>query len=603
LEVQDRAVHETRGLSRAPTAAWAQRWVALAFATVITVAALIVDAQPLRSPWWAYADADASYTASALNLMLGREVTFVDHPGLPVTEAVAVAFGAEALVETGSLSESARLAYADATLLDLDSARGTFRGFAIGFYLLGAALSFLLAARLFGHWTWGLACGLLWIAAPGLVAMSIQLRPDVLLAALTVVFGFAVARAVEERSPGWYAGAAFVGGFSAMVKLHALALLPALLLAMVWRPPDQAALRGLPGRARGWMRAHAVAAGSVLGLWLALVILVNAARWPFSITAGQVGALAAVLGFVAAAFAAAEAVMRIDALRPLGRAVGHGTATLVAAFAAGLLLPATISLPEGLRALVYMWRNVSGQGVQEGVDSFSTPVANLHTIVGVPVVLVFLIAAFAAVMGLIRRDPRPVVWATAALSMGAMAFARAPNVHYFAPSFVLATLCVLWLVQRAPHARTSLLVWPLVLYVIWPAWDTRESPAAEQRRLEALVAPAKAFVDERLGPGEIALVPSYWPFADSRFFELVEIYVEHTPQYPYRYLPATAAVRPFAGIRQLRPRFFVGSQVVGLPPGARVQLGDLGEYTLAPAQGGGGIVAEIVQGPGVTEPW
>jgi hypothetical protein len=79
--------------------------------------------------------------------------------------------------------------------------------------------------------------------------------------------------------------------------------------------------------------------------------------------------------------------------------------------------------------------------------------------------------------------------------------------------------------------------------------------------------------------------------------------VEHTPDYPYRYLPATSEVRSFAAVRQLRPRFFVGSQTIGLTPGRRVQLGDLGEYTLAPVAGGGGIVAETLQGPGITESW
>jgi hypothetical protein len=106
-----------------------------------------------------------------------------------------------------SLAWTARERYVDRALLNLDGSRWLFRGIAIAFYLLGAALAFVFAARLFGHWTWGLANGLLWVAAPGLVAMSIQLRPDVLLAVLCLVFAFAVARAVERRSVGWFAAA------------------------------------------------------------------------------------------------------------------------------------------------------------------------------------------------------------------------------------------------------------------------------------------------------------------------------------------------------------------------------------------------------------
>ena len=149
----------------------------LAFATVVTLAAVAIADQPVRSPWWTYADADATYTASGLNLMLGNEMTFVDHPGLPITEAVAVVTGVDALLEEGSLTTEARLRYVDRTLLNLDRARPIFRGIAILVYLAGAVLAFALAARLFGHWTWGLALGLLWLAAPGLIPMSIQLRP------------------------------------------------------------------------------------------------------------------------------------------------------------------------------------------------------------------------------------------------------------------------------------------------------------------------------------------------------------------------------------------------------------------------------------------
>jgi hypothetical protein len=185
--------------------------------------------------------------------------------------------------------------------------------------------------------------------------------------------------------------------------------------------------------------------------------------------------------------------------------------------------------------------------------------------------------------------------------MGVMAFARPPNVHYFAPSFVPAALALLWLLQRERGARASLLVWPVVLYLVVPAWDTKRGTAAEQEQFAAIVAPAKPFVESRLATGEVAIVPSYWPFADARYFELVEIYVEHTPPYPYRYLPATTAARSFAALRGIRPRYFVGPLASGLGGAQRVQLGELGEYTIAPA--GMDLVAEIVQGPGVTEPW
>jgi hypothetical protein len=572
----------------------------VALATVLTLAAVAVDAQPLRSPWWTYADADATYTASALNLMLGGEVTFVDHPGLPITEAVAVASGVDALVEEGSLSHDARQRYVDRTLLDLDTARWLFRGFAVVFYLLGALLAFVLAARLFGHWTWGLANGLFWLAAPGLVAMSIQLRPDVVLAALCLVFAFAIARAVDRRSVGWYASAALLVGFATMVKLHALALLLPLLVAALWRPPAESELPAALKRAVGFVRAHEIAVGSIAGLWLALAVVLNWDRFPFDPTASQLGVTLALLALGAAAVSVAEAASRDRLPSAVRRVARRFHALLVVSFIGGLLIPVTLDVQDGMRALVYVVRNVSGQGVQEGIEPFSTPLSALDGIVGTPIVFVFLLALLAGAVGTLRREPVPVVWSVAALATGLFAYARPPNVHYFAPAFVFSALALLWLLQRESRARVPLLAWLIVLYVAWPAWSNRLDPAAEQQRLADGVANAKQYVDARLAPGEFALVPSYSPFADARYFELVQISVDHSPEYRYRYLPTTAAVRTFEQARQERPRFYIGPQVSELNAATQVELGDLGLYTIVPREG---LVAEIVRGPGVTEPW
>ncbi|MBA3384906.1 MAG: glycosyltransferase family 39 protein [Actinobacteria bacterium] len=572
----------------------------MALATVLTLAAVAVEAQPIRSPWWTYADADATYTASALNLMLGEEVTFVDHPGLPITEAVAVAAGIDALASEGSLSQVARLRYVDRTLLDLDGARWLFRGFAVAFYLLGALLAFLLASRLFGHWSWGLANGLFWLAAPGLIAMSIQLRPDVLLAVLCLVFAFAIARAVDRRSVAWYAAAGVLVGFTTMVKLHALALLLPLLLAALWRPPAESELAATLERARGFVRAHRVAVGSIVGLWLALAVVLNWDRFPFDPSESQLGVTLAVLAVGLAAVGLAEAAARVRVPRLVRRVASRFHALLVVSFIGGLLIPVTLDVQDGTRALLYIVRNVSGRGVQEGIEPYSTPLSALDGIVGTPIVFAFLLAALAGIVGVLRREPVPVVWAVAALATGVFAYARPPNVHYFAPAFVFAALALLWLLQRESRARMPILAWLLVLYIVWPAWDNRLNSTAEQERFAASVASAKQYVDANLPSGEFVLVPSYWPFADSRYFELVQIYVAHSPEYPYRYLPATAAVRSYEQPRQMRPRFYIGPLASNLTVGMQVELGDLGPYTIVPREG---LVAEIVNGPGVTEPW
>ena len=108
LEIQSRTAHAPRQSERARRrGVWERRAAALAFVLAIVVAAVVVFAQPLRSPWWTYADADASYTGAALNLVAGYPAEFVDHPGLPLTEAAALAFGADALLR-GNLSRADR---------------------------------------------------------------------------------------------------------------------------------------------------------------------------------------------------------------------------------------------------------------------------------------------------------------------------------------------------------------------------------------------------------------------------------------------------------------------------------------------------------------
>jgi hypothetical protein len=112
---------------------------------------------------------------------------------------------------------------------------------------------------------------------------------------------------------------------------------------------------------------------------------------------------------------------------------------------------------------------------------------------------------------------------------------------------------------------------------------------------------AERYIDANLRPGEVAIVPSYSPFEDSRYFELVQIYVAHTPDYPYRSLPATTAARSFAQAHRIRPRFYVGPEASSLTGEASVPIGELGTYTVVPTPVRG--LAEIVRGPGVTESW
>ena len=504
---------------------WERRAAALAFALAVGLAAVIIVAQPLRSPWWTYADADASYTSVALNLVAGYPAEFVDHPGLPLTEATALVFGADALLR-GNVTRADREAYVDARLLDLDRTRLIFRGLSALLYLLGAALAFLLLARLLGHWTWGLAGSLLWLAAPGLQPMAIQLRPDVALAVGCLVFAYVVGRAVEVRDERLYAGAAFVAGLALMLKLHAIGLLAPLIVAVLWRPA-LVAWRP-PWRRIGWP-AGALASFSVL---------VNWDRLPFTPTAAQLVALAGALALtLVATFAASR--RRATAV-PL-------------AYAAGVLLPVLLDPVDGLQALVVLAKSAVGQGVSD-VPSFQTSLLALDDLAGFAGLVVFGVAALSAVYGVRSGDARPVVWAIGAMTLGVLAWARPVAAHYLAPSFVLAVPAALWLFQRARGARASLLVWPFVLLVAWPAFHDRNAPAKRAAQLEEAGERTRARLVEGLGPNEVRFVPPAAPDPDVRYFELVQLYVRHSPAYPYRLLPMTEAAARFAEEHDLEPR-------------------------------------------------
>ena len=178
---------------------------------------------------------------SALNLLLGDDVTFVDHPGLPLTEADGDHVRRRRAPRRGrAVRVDARHAYVDRTLLDLDGTRAASSAASPSLvYLLGrAALVPPLRARLFGHWTWGLAAGLLWAAAPGLSRCRSSCGRTCRSPCCRSCFAYALGRGLQTRAPGSYVAAAALVGVAAMMKLHALGLIAPVLLAAVWRPPD-----------------------------------------------------------------------------------------------------------------------------------------------------------------------------------------------------------------------------------------------------------------------------------------------------------------------------------------------------------------------------
>jgi hypothetical protein len=544
---------------------------ALALTAVLTWAVFLVSSQPVTSPWWRYADADAIYTGTALNLTYhNSHVQYLDHPGLPLHELLATSFLAERLVRSaaGEDGMSEDVFFAE-RMGDLDSTRWQFRGWSILFYLSGAVVSFFVAARLLGHPTWGLAGGLLWTGAPGLLAMSIQYRPDVPLAVLTLVVGYLIARGALARSAAHYLGAGLLLGFAVTVKLHAAGLVVPLALAAVWRRREQGWWPRLRRDTADFVGRRPLLAAACVVLWLVLLVTFNSSRFPFTPTDEQRSLLTNALGVLAVYFGATALINRWGTFRRLRSVFSTFYAMLTAAMALGIVLPALIVLDDGLQMLVVIWTGLGGRGVNEEIALFSAPLDQLAEFPLRQAVIVFVLAAAAAALGLVRREPAPVLLFVGAAVLAVMAQARLATTHYFAPAYVLSVPAALWLFRARGGLRAPLLLWPIVGFLLLPHYQHRHEANNAASAFESRERPALDLVDRLLERGEVALVPGGWPREDSRYFEFVRVHVEHTPEYRYRFLPDLPTALAFAAENDLRPRYFVGpvaSSVEGTMP-------------------------------------
>ena len=607
-----RRLRETRVVSARAVAAATARAIparlapGLALAAAVAVAVVIVLGQPLRSPWWTWADADAVYVSNGLNLLTGVQVRYLDHPGLPLEELAAVAFGADFLVARAKGDVASRADYVDGRMLDLDRTRPIYRGLAILIYLGGTVAVFLLFARLFRHWAWGLASALLWLAAPGLAIASIQYRADVLLGVLVGVFAYLVGRALEERSALLYGWAAVVLGLSVMVKLHALGLLPALALAALWRPPDAGWWPDLRTRALqrlrgdwGWGRFFASIGGLVV---LAVALALNAGLFPFALARKEILVLTHPVLLVGALFALAWLARRRGVPAVVGRVFSPFNAFVVTAFFVGLALPAIFDFPDWARALYLVEEAARGKGINTGVEPFELELFSLDNPGVRRAFVVYGLAGIAAVVGVVKRDPQPVVWFAAAAVLVAMAFARQGYGHYFAPGFVVSIPAAMWLLSRAPRNAGLVLVWLLVAFLVVPTVYTRTGVEDAVARQLAEVSPSTDAIEERLRADEIALTAHYWPEPDNRWYRYVAFHVNYEPEYPYRFLPALSSAARIAGERGKRFRYYAGPEVESLTGTQEVPLGDLGTFTLRRLDDYP-FAAELLSGPGVEEPW
>ena len=114
----------------------------------IAAAALLVALQPVRESWWHWADPDGAYVGNSMNILVGNHTYYLDHPGLPTQDALALAFGAQYLAKKASGSADSRQAFIDEQLLDLDSTRPIYRSWAIALFLASTLVAYLAIGRL-----------------------------------------------------------------------------------------------------------------------------------------------------------------------------------------------------------------------------------------------------------------------------------------------------------------------------------------------------------------------------------------------------------------------------------------------------------------------
>jgi hypothetical protein len=425
--------------------------------------------------------------------------------------------------------------------------------------------------------------------------MSIQFRPDVPLAVACLVFAYLIGRAVETRSPLLFAGAAFELGVATMIKMHAAALLPALVLGALWRRPAGDWWPEFKSGLADGVRRHRAWLYPVGAILLLLALLLNVRRLPWDPTEEQLVAVIAPILVVGDYLGLAWLARRFDFPRALRRLLDPFLGFVGAAYLAGLALPIALSIPDGMQAMVAIEKGLSGRGINDTIEPFSTSLTQLEHYPLRQATFVFVLAGVGAIVGLRRREPAPVVWFVGAAVLGVFAEARLAAIHYFAPAFVVSLFGAVWLIRRA-HWGSGLLAAALVAYLVLPQLENRHSRPFDPS-LEAAVAPSLRAIEALLKPGEVAVTPSYWPNGDTRYFGVVEPYVAYTPPYPYRFVSDSARAPELAEDRGLRLRYYTGPLARNLVGEQELMLTEIGPYRVRPVPGVQDAV-ELLSGPG-----
>ena len=213
LEVQGRPAHAPRQSERPRSrAAWARRWAALALATVLDARGASSSTRSrVRSPWWTYADADATLHGggaqpAARATRRASSTTRACRSPRPSRSS----FGARRAARRAQPLAATRASATSTARCSTSTARaGSSAASRSLFYLARRAARVPPRRRgCSATGAGGSRAGCSGSAAPGLVAMSIQFRPDVPLAVLASSSLSRRARGRDARRRVLYVGAA-----------------------------------------------------------------------------------------------------------------------------------------------------------------------------------------------------------------------------------------------------------------------------------------------------------------------------------------------------------------------------------------------------------
>jgi hypothetical protein len=530
----------------------------------VLAVSLAVGLRGIHGAWWGSADPDGAYVGSGLNILLGNHTNYLDHPGLPTQDALALAFGGQYLFEKATGREDAGVtAFVDARMLDLDATRWIYRTWAVFLFVGGALLAAFLTSRLLAHWSWGVAAGLLFVTAPGLWAIASLLRPDSGLAAVCLAAAYLLATAIRSRSAIRYIGAALILGVAVSFKLTAIGLVPALLLSAVAFAPPRSWTHETAGWVRRTARRHTLWLLPTAAAWLALCVVFDRKRLPLVATS-DARHLLVNGGTILGGYLLLASIVRLLRVPWAEFLFDPFYGVLALALVVGFAIPASLILNDGIQAAVTMWDALRGRGVNAGVEPFGQFYSSLFIDWPIPsITIVFVLAVIGALVHARRGCWWPLALTLGAFTLTALAAARLSTDYYYAPAYAVAILPALASVRRRRSSPVPAYAWAAVALAVVPTL-LRLPPVATNDG-DVNIA-AQDLAGHLVTPGEsVILTPFYFPVADVRFDDLVRPYVVHTPDFPYRFLEANHL--DVAAARGLTPRYYVArvSDLASIP--------------------------------------